>query len=166
MSQACGRHRPRASRMPSTPTGYTSTSTVPGGGRRATAKPCVSCSVSRRCGGRSHLGGPLDVSRTAARLALRQQVTWMRSASRSWAPRRPHRRRRRTDRRRPATWLSGTVLGHPAGGEPEPASRRPTLRRACGGYVPLAFDDFAVVLIIQERTRRVPFAQRLHPDLA
>ena len=81
--------------------------------------------------------------------------------------------RRSTARRSPSTRRSGSASrdrswGIRPIGEAEPAGRPadPPFEGMWWLYVPMAFDDFAIVLIIQEEPRRVPLAQRLHPDLA
>ena len=70
----------------------------------------------------------------------------------------------------PATWLGSRdrSWGIRPIGEPEPAGRPadPPFEGMWWLYVPMAFKDFAIVLIIQEEPERVPLAQRLHPRLA
>ena len=49
--------------------------------------------------------------------------------------------------------------------EPPGAPADPPFEGMWWLYVPMRFDDFAIVLIIQEEPGRLPDPQRLHPDL-
>ena len=79
-------------------------------------------------------------------------------------------RRRRDRRSTPDVWV-GTrdrSWGIRPVGEGEPAGR-PADEPTAGLwwlYVPLRFDDFAVVVIVQEDAGRLPHAQRRHPGVA
>ena len=70
----------------------------------------------------------------------------------------------------PAVWIGSRdrSWGIRPIGEAEPPGRPadPPFEGMWWLYVPMAFDDFGIVIIIQEDARRLPLAQRLHADLA
>ncbi len=107
--------------------------------------------------------GLFDVVRNNRTSCAPAWVTW---CSRRLAPQAAASSSTATDRHRSATLAQtpGPVLGHPAGGN-EPAGRPADPPSGMWWlYVPLAFDDFAVVLIVQEEPDG--FARSTTADLA